>query len=230
LDPDLAVFDVHSMSERIDLSLSSRRTSMLLANAFGGVALFLASLGIYGVLAYLVARRTREIGIRVALGSTRAGVLKLVLREGFQLVAIGLVLGIIGAASFAKKAVASEIYGVRSLDPLVLASVMALLAIVALAACAVPSPSRHARRPHGCAEIRIILSANHYTTKADGGKGAARELVELILSPKASGQKLTTKPRLKAGLFPILFSLQYVHFQGQCSIPSAPFCVKNCGL
>jgi predicted permease len=138
LDPDLAVFDVHSMSERIDLSLSSRRTSMLLANAFGGVALFLASLGIYGVLAYLVARRTREIGIRVALGSTRAGVLKLVLREGFQLVAIGLVLGVIGAASL-QKAVATEIYGVRPLDPFVLASVMALLAIVALAACAVPA-------------------------------------------------------------------------------------------
>jgi predicted permease len=138
LDPDLAVFDVHSMSDRIDLSLASRRTSMLLANAFGGVALFLASLGIYGVLAYLVARRTREIGIRVALGSTRAGVLKLVLREGFQLVAIGLVLGMIGAASL-QKAVASEVYGVSPLDPLVLASVMALLAIVALAACAVPA-------------------------------------------------------------------------------------------
>jgi predicted permease len=138
LDPDLAVFDVHSMSERIDLSLSSRRTSMLLANAFGGVALFLAALGIYGVLAYLVARRTREIGIRVALGSTRAGVLKLVLREGFQLVAIGLVFGMIGAASL-QKAVASEIYGLRPLDPFVLASVMALLAIVALAACAVPA-------------------------------------------------------------------------------------------
>jgi len=138
LDPDLAVFDVHSMSERMDLSLSSRRTSMLLANAFGGVALFLAALGIYGVLAYLVARRTREIGIRVALGSTRAGVLKLVLREGFQLVAIGLLLGMIGAASL-QKAVASEIYGLRALDPLVLASVMALLAIVALAACAVPA-------------------------------------------------------------------------------------------
>ena len=111
---------------------------MLLANAFGGVALFMAALGIYGVLAYLVARRTREIGIRVALGSTRSGVLKLVLREGFQLVAIGLVLGMIGAASL-QKAVSSEIYGLRPLDPLVLASVMALLAIVALAACAVPA-------------------------------------------------------------------------------------------
>jgi putative ABC transport system permease protein len=137
LDPDLAIFDVHSMSERIDLSLSSRRTSMLLANTFGGIALFLASLGIYGVLAYLVAQRTREIGIRVALGSSRIGILRLVLREGFQLVAIGFVLGIIAAASL-QRAVASEIYGVRPLDPLVLASVMTLLAIVALAACAIP--------------------------------------------------------------------------------------------
>jgi predicted permease len=137
-DPDLAVFDVHSMSERIELSLSSRRTSMLLANAFGGVALFLATLGIYSVLAYLVAQRTREIGIRVALGSTGAGILRIVLREGFELVAIGLVLGVAGAASL-QKAVASEVYGVRPLDPLVLASVMTLLAMVALAACAVPA-------------------------------------------------------------------------------------------
>jgi predicted permease len=138
LDPDLAIFDVHSMSERIDLSLASRRTSMLLANAFGGVALFLATLGIYGVLAYLVAQRTREIGIRVALGSTRAGILRLVLREGLELVVLGLVFGIVGAASL-QKVVATEIYGVRPLDPFVLASVMVLLAIVTLAACVVPA-------------------------------------------------------------------------------------------
>ena len=111
---------------------------MLLANAFGGVALFLATLGIYGVLAYLVAQRTREIGIRVALGSTRGGILGLVLREGLELVVIGLVLGIVGAASL-QKVVATEIYGVRPLDPLVLASVMVLLAIVTLAACIIPA-------------------------------------------------------------------------------------------
>ena len=138
IDPDVAVFDVHSMNERIDLSLSSRKTSMVLANAFGGVALFLASLGIYGVLAYVVAQRTREMGIRVALGSTRGAILGLVLGEGFKLVAIGLVLGIIGAVSL-QKAVANEIYGVRPLDPMVLASVMAVLAVVALAACAIPA-------------------------------------------------------------------------------------------
>jgi predicted permease len=138
MDPDLAVFDVHSMSERIDLSLAARRTSMLLANAFGGVALFLAMLGIYGVLAYLVAQRRREIGIRVALGSPRGSILKLVLREGLELVVIGLIFGIVGA-TLMQRAVASEIYGVKALDPLVLISVMSVLMIVALAACAVPA-------------------------------------------------------------------------------------------
>lgn len=138
LDPDLALFDVHSMSERIDLSLAPRRTSMVLANAFGGVALFLATLGIYGVLAYLVAQRTREIGIRVALGSSETNILRMVLWEGFELVTIGLVLGMVGAVLL-EKAIASEIYGVRPLDPLVLGSVMAVLAAVALAACAVPA-------------------------------------------------------------------------------------------
>ncbi len=138
IDRDVAVFDVHSMNERIDLSLSSRKTSMVLANAFGGVALFLASLGIYGVLAYVVAQRTREMGIRVALGSTRSAILGLILREGFKLVAIGLLLGIIGAVSV-QKAVANQIYGVRPLDPLVLTSVIGVLAAVALAACAIPA-------------------------------------------------------------------------------------------
>ena len=152
LDPDLAVFDVHSMTERVDLSLASRKTSMLLANAFGGVALFLATLGIYGVLAYLVAQRTREIGIRVALGSTRAGILKLVLREGFEIVLIGLLLGIVGAASL-EKIVATEIYGVRPLDPLALASVTALLGVVALAACVAP-----ARRALGVDPIVALRS------------------------------------------------------------------------
>jgi predicted permease len=138
MDPDLAVFDVHSMGQRIDLSLAPRRSSMLLANAFGGVALFLATLGIYGVLAYLVAQRTREIGIRVALGSSRTTILKLVLWEGLQLVIVGLVLGIISAALL-QRAIASEIYGVRPLDPLVLTCVVAVLTLVALAACAIPA-------------------------------------------------------------------------------------------
>jgi len=138
LDPDLALFNVHSMSERIDLSLASRRTTMLVANAFGGVALFLAMMGIYGVLAYLVTQRTREMGIRVALGSTPAAILKLVLRDGFAMVAAGLALGFIAAISL-QRPVASEIYGVRPLEPLVLLSVVVVLSAVALAACALPA-------------------------------------------------------------------------------------------
>jgi putative ABC transport system permease protein len=138
IDPELALFDVRTMGERAALSMSSRRTSMLLALAFGGLALFLSAIGIYGVLAYLVAQRRREIAIRVALGSTGAGVVGLVLREGLVLVGIGLALGFAGAASL-QKAVSSQIYGVRPLDPLVIGAVTVLLGTIALAACVLPA-------------------------------------------------------------------------------------------
>jgi ABC-type antimicrobial peptide transport system permease subunit len=86
----------------------------------------------------LVAQRTREIGIRVALGSTRTGILGLVLREGSKLVAIGFAFGMVGAVLL-QKAVANEIYGVRPFDPLVLFGVMGVLTAIALVACAVPA-------------------------------------------------------------------------------------------
>lgn len=138
IDPDLALFDVRTMAQREELSLSSRRTSMLLALAFGLLALFLAAIGIYGVLAYLVAQRRREIGIRVALGSTHSGIVKLVVREGFILVGVGLALGIIAAISF-RSVIRSEIYGVGPLDPLVVGAVTVVFGIVALCACIVPA-------------------------------------------------------------------------------------------
>jgi len=137
IDPELALFDVKTMVERAALSISSQRTSLLLALAFGGLALFLSAIGVYGVLAYLVAQRRREIAIRMALGSSGAGVVRLVLREGLVLVALGLVAGFAGAAAL-QKAVASQIYGVRPLDPLVIGSATVLLGAIALAACAVP--------------------------------------------------------------------------------------------
>ena len=138
IDPQMPLFDVRTMAQREELSLSSRRTSMLLGLAFGVLALFLAALGIYGVLAYLVAQRRKEIGIRVALGSTHSGIVRLVLREGFALVGIGLMLGIVGSISL-RTVVQKEIYGVAPLDPLVLGCVALLFAAVAFLACLVPA-------------------------------------------------------------------------------------------
>jgi predicted permease len=138
IDPELPLFDVRTMAQREELSLSSRRTSVLLALAFGVLALFLAAVGTYGVLSYLVAQRRREIGIRVALGSTHGRIVKLVLREGFVLVGIGLILGLLGAISL-RTMIASEIYGVGSLDPLVIGSVAIVFGLISLAACILPA-------------------------------------------------------------------------------------------
>jgi len=138
VDPELAVFDIRAMQERAELSLSSRRTSMLLALGFGALALFLSAIGTYGVLAYLISQRRREIGIRIALGSTQAGIARLVLNEGLVLLAIGVVLGLGGAVAM-REVVASQIYGVQPLDPTVLSSVVVLLALVTLAACFIPA-------------------------------------------------------------------------------------------
>lgn len=138
IDPELPLFDVRTMAQREELSLAPRRTSLLLALAFGGLALFLAGIGIFGVLSYLVAQRRREIGIRVALGSTQSGIVKLVLREGFVLVGIGLALGIAAAISL-RSLVVSQIYGVGPLDPWVLGTVAVVFSMVALLACAIPA-------------------------------------------------------------------------------------------
>jgi len=138
IDPQLALFDIHSMTERAELSLSSRRTALLLALTFGSLALFLSALGIYGVLAYLVTQRRREIGIRVALGSSAAGVVRLVLREGLVLVGTGLALGLLGTVAM-QRAVAKEIYGVQPLDPTVIAAVVCVLAAIGMMACLVPA-------------------------------------------------------------------------------------------
>jgi len=117
---------------------TSRATIVTAGKRLGGLALFLAAIGIYGVLAYLVAQRRREIAIRMALGSTTTAVVKLVLREGLTLVGIGLAIGFAGAATL-QKAVASQIYGVRPSNPLVIGGVSLLLGAVALAACAAPA-------------------------------------------------------------------------------------------
>ncbi len=138
VDAEVPLFDVKTMQERLEESLVSRRSPMLLATSFGLVALFLAGVGIYGVLAYMVAQRTREIGIRMALGSNRNSVFKLVLREGILLLGVGFGLGLGGTFVLARY-IESLLFGVRPMDPVVIVSVAAMLAASALAACVVPA-------------------------------------------------------------------------------------------
>ena len=138
VDPGLPLHDVRTMQERIDESLIARKSPMLLAIAFGLVALFLAGVGIYGVLAYTVAQRTREIGIRMALGSTTERIFRLIAREGFMLLGIGFALGLAGTLALARY-VESLLFGVRPVDPYVLAGVAGILALAAAIACVLPA-------------------------------------------------------------------------------------------
>jgi putative ABC transport system permease protein len=138
IDPELPLYSVRTMEDRISESLTDRRTPMILAAMFAAVALFLAAMGLYGVLAYQVAQRTKEIGIRMALGSEPAGIFALVLREGVVLLGAGLAAGVAGAFAM-RRAMESQLFGVSAMDPLVLVSVAILLAIVAVAACIVPA-------------------------------------------------------------------------------------------
>jgi predicted permease len=143
VDPQLKPFDVFSMPERIEKSLNLRRTPMLLSLAFGLVALLLAAVGLYGVLAYQVGQRTREIGIRMALGSDGARIMRLVLREGLVLLAVGLLAGVAGAVML-RTVIASQLYGVGAFDPTVILAVVGALALAALVACL--GPARRAAR------------------------------------------------------------------------------------
>ncbi len=138
LDPELPVYGVHTMAERVDSSLVSRRVPMLLATGFAAVALFLSAIGIYGVLAYGVAQRRREIGIRMALGSSPRAVFGLVLGDGVRIVAVGLGIGALGALA-AGRTMQGLLYGVRPTDPIVMATVAVTLAVVAFLATVIPA-------------------------------------------------------------------------------------------
>jgi predicted permease len=143
IDPQLSFFDVRTMSARVERSLDQRRTPMMLALAFAAIALLLASIGIYGVLAHQVSQRRREIGIRIALGSDARSVVGLVIREGAMLVGAGLVGGLIGAVAL-RRVIASELYNVDALDPVVIIGVTGMLAIASIVACF--APARRAAR------------------------------------------------------------------------------------
>jgi predicted permease len=143
IDPETQFYDIIAMPDRVERSLNPRRAPMLLSLAFGVVALLLASVGIYGVLAYQVSQRTREIGIRMALGSDTGGILRLVLHEGLVLVLIGLAGGLAGALAL-RGLIASQLYGVGALDPVVILAVTGVLACASLMACL--APARRAAR------------------------------------------------------------------------------------
>ena len=138
IDPELPFFSVKPMAQRVDESLVSRRAPMLLATLFGGIALFLAAIGIYGVLAYQVAQRRKEIGIRLALGSDGSRIFGLIVSEGLWLLGAGVGIGLIGAFVI-RRAMESQLFGVQPMDPLVLALVTGTLGLVAFLACAVPA-------------------------------------------------------------------------------------------
>lgn len=138
VDPELPLFDVRTMKERLAQTLLERRAAAMLTAGFGLAALLLAAIGLYGVLAYLVTRRTREIGIRIALGSTGRRIFELILHEGLVMLGLGLALGLSGAVAL-RGALASQLYGVGALDPRVLGAGAAVLAAVAFAASALPA-------------------------------------------------------------------------------------------
>jgi putative ABC transport system permease protein len=138
LDSEQAVSDVAAMQDNIDDSLASQRLTMTLLSVFAGLALILASIGLYGVMALIVTQRTRELGIRFALGASRSDVLRLVLGQGAVLVGIGLAAGLLGAFA-ASRALRSVLYNVAPLDPAALISALLTLSLVALIACFLPA-------------------------------------------------------------------------------------------
>jgi putative ABC transport system permease protein len=138
IDPELPMAAVATMDQLLADSLSRSRFTMLLLGIFAAVALMLAAVGIYGLIAYSVTQRTQELGIRIALGAQRRDVLRLVLGQGTRLTLLGVTVGVLAALGLARL-LATLLFGVSATDPLTFAGVAALLGLVALAACYIPA-------------------------------------------------------------------------------------------
>jgi ABC-type antimicrobial peptide transport system permease subunit len=138
LDPNLPVEELKTLPQQIRENISLDRMISTLSAVFAGLATLLAAVGLYGVLAYTVARRTREIGVRMALGADAGRVRRMVLRQMVVLVAVGVVIGGIAALQIGKAA-ASLLFGMQGNDPLVFAGAIAVLSLIALGAAWVPS-------------------------------------------------------------------------------------------
>jgi predicted permease len=138
IDPDLPMYSVRTMAERVEESLARRRFSMLLLGLFAGIALALATIGIYGVMAYLVNQGTREIGIRMALGASQREILKLVVFQGMTLAVSGVAIGL-GAALVFTRLMRSLLFGINPSDPMTFGAIALLLMVVALLATYIPA-------------------------------------------------------------------------------------------
>ena len=138
IDKDQPIFDVHTMQQLVDDSISTRRLTLVLLGIFSALALILAAIGIYGVMAYTVALRTQEIGIRMALGAQQKDVLRLVLGQGARIAFFGVAIGLAVAAALARL-LSSLLFSVSASDPLTFAAVAVLLVAVALLACYIPA-------------------------------------------------------------------------------------------
>jgi putative ABC transport system permease protein len=138
LDPNQPLADVKTMDDVLAESLAPQRAPAWLFGGFSAIALFLAAIGIYGVLSYFVVQRSQEIGVRMALGAQRSNVLRLILGQGARLIGIGVTIGIVGGV-WAARALTSLLFGVKSTDLSTFVAVSVLLAGLALVACAVPA-------------------------------------------------------------------------------------------
>jgi predicted permease len=138
VDPGLPIFNVRSMTDVMDVSIAPRRFSAELVGVFAAVAMLLSSIGIYGLLAYMVGQRSREIGIRIALGARRPDILKLILGKGLLLASAGILIGLV-LASAAAPMIATLLYGVQAIDVTVFATVPLVLMFVAFLAIYIPA-------------------------------------------------------------------------------------------
>jgi ABC-type antimicrobial peptide transport system permease subunit len=138
IDPDQPVYNVSTMERRVEEAFARPRFQTVLLSLFAGAALFLAAVGIYGVMAHAAVQRTREIGIRMALGADARRMITAVLAEALQPVTFGMALGIAGAAALARL-LAGMLFEVQPRDPAMFAAAAAVLAAVAAAACFIPA-------------------------------------------------------------------------------------------
>jgi putative ABC transport system permease protein len=138
VDSNLPIFNIRTLETQLSNELVTQRLSVILVGLFSVLALLLAAVGLYGVLAYSIAQRTREIGIRIALGAESGTILTLVVRQGLTIVGIGLIAGIISSIILTHL-IQSLLYGVSGTDPVALLTAVGVLALAAFLACLVPA-------------------------------------------------------------------------------------------